>query len=48
VGLGSLLLRGHWEDALAPLSETEVPIEVLPVTPTVLTPPATESAPPPP
>jgi hypothetical protein len=45
LGLGSLLLRDMWEEGLPLLNGTEMPIEELPITPTLVAPPATDAVP---
>jgi len=42
LGLGGLLLRDTWQEALPALNGTEVPIEELPVAPALMAPPPTE------
>jgi hypothetical protein len=42
LGLGSLLLRDTWQEALPALNGMEIPIEELPFAPTLLAPPPTD------
>ncbi|MFN2290552.1 MAG: hypothetical protein ACK2UC_05100 [Anaerolineae bacterium] len=41
LGLGGLMLRDTWQQTLPLIDGTEVPVEELPVAPTLLAPPVT-------